>query len=120
MLTKEFVDKLKYYHSNNDYESIIKESKIKLNEQPDSFFLLDIIGSTYGLIENFYESIEYYKRALVIDPTSYEVCCAIGISYFKLENYSEAECYYLKSIEIDSSKSEAYIRLAVLYSHKND
>ena len=30
MLTKEFVDKLKYYHSNNDYKSIIKESKISL------------------------------------------------------------------------------------------
>ena len=39
-----------------------------LKKNPNSFFLCDILASTYGILENFYVAIEYYKKALNIEP----------------------------------------------------
>lgn len=120
MLAKEDLDKLKYYHINKDYKSLIKEAKLLLKKDSESFFLCDIIASTYGVLENFYVAIEYYKKALNLKPDSYEVCCSIGISYLKVDNHDESAQYFHKAIEIDSSKSEGFIRLAILYGQKKD
>ena len=120
MLTKEFINKLKYYHTKKEYKSLIKDSKEMLKKHPNSFFLCDILASTYGILENFYVAIEYYKKALNIEPDSYEICCSIGISYLKLNNLDEAKKYFLKAIEMDPSKSEGYIRLAVMYGQQSD
>ena len=70
MLAKEDLDKLKYYHINKDYKSLIKEAKLLLKKDSESFFLCDIIASTYGVLENFYVAIEYYKKALNLKPDS--------------------------------------------------
>jgi len=99
MLTKEFINKLKYYHTKKEYKSLIKDSKEMLKKHPNSFFLCDILASTYGILENFYVAIEYYKKALNIEPDSYEICCSIGISYLKLNNLDEAKKYFLKQLK---------------------
>ena len=120
MITKEFLDKLKSYHIHKDYKSLIKECKLMLKKHPDSFFLCDVIASTYGILENFYVSIEYYKKALKINPDAYETCCSIGIGYHKLNNLDEAKNYFHKAIAMNSKKSEGYIRLATLYGQNHD
>ena len=38
MLTKEFINKLKYYHTKKEYKSLIKDSKEMLKKHPNSFF----------------------------------------------------------------------------------
>ena len=57
MLTKEFINKLKYYHTrsinhNKDSRDVKKTSK---------FIFYVIFISTYGILEIFYVAIEYYK-----------------------------------------------------------
>lgn len=120
MLTKEIIEKLKGYHVNRDYEGLIKESKQMLDKDVNSFFLNDIIASTYGILENYKAAIEYYSKALEIEPESFNTCCSLGISFLKVDKIDEAKKYFIKANQIDPSKSEPYIRLAVLYSQNNE
>ena len=73
------------------FVQIIKESKQMLDKDVNSFFLNDIIASTYGILENYKAAIEYYSKALEIEPESFNTCCSLGISFLKVDKIDEAK-----------------------------
>ena len=61
------------------------------------------------------EAIQYYKKALEIDPRYVEALDNIAVCYRKIGDYSNAEEYYKKSIEIYPKGEMAHINLGLVY-----
>ena len=87
-----------------------KENNFKFNK---SNFLLS--GNRLFKNKNYTDAIEYYKKALDIDPNYYQAIYNIGLAFYLSNNYSESNSYLRKIIlgeEFDRfEKKEAFILL---------
>lgn len=54
------------------------------------------------------EAIEYYQKALAIDPKIYQAATGAGDAYTMKEDWAKAEQWYQKAIAIDPNRETAY------------
>lgn len=69
---------------------------------------------------NFKGAIEYYKKAVKIDPNFAFAYDNMGICYRRLEEYDLAIDAYEKSLKIDPNGLMPLQNIAVAYSYKKD
>lgn len=63
-------------------------------------------AASYQSMENFDKAIEYYKKALVINPKNAEIPYYIGYLYSEQQNWKESENYLKKALVLNP-ESEA-------------
>ncbi|MBD3245793.1 MAG: tetratricopeptide repeat protein [Candidatus Omnitrophica bacterium] len=65
-------------------------------------------------------ALQYYQKAVQMDPTYAEVVNDLGVVYEAMGDLGRAEELYKKTLTIDSSYLPAYTNLAFLYEKKGD
>jgi len=78
------------------------------------------------LAENYYkriyyhESVEYYKKAILLNPDSIEAMNGLGAALFAMCDYSESKKYYSKVLSIDKVNKNAIDGLASINKRRED
>ena len=67
------------------------------------------------MIKNYAEAIEWYNKAIALDPQSAEYFSKRGIAKHCLFDYEGAMKDYTKAIELDPSFGQAYLYRAIIY-----
>ena len=88
-LSKSFRETTQYW--NNQMEASKREGVAKYREEANKLFL----NEDYG------ESINYYERALELDPSNSDLWIEDGNVYFSLGNYDRAIENYHKALELN-------------------
>jgi tetratricopeptide (TPR) repeat protein len=70
------------------------------------------IGAAFAQQENFEKAIEFYNKALKLDPADPKTYNGLGFAFFSLGNLDEAIKYYTKALELDPGFPEANFNLA--------
>lgn len=70
--------------------------------------------------DNFKKAIEYFEKALKIDPEFVFAWDNLGVSYRNLDNYDKAIESYEKSLEIDPKGITPLQNIAVVYQYKKE
>ena len=68
----------------------------------------------------FQEAINYYQKALRLDPRNVNVIVDVGVAYFNLQNYQEAEKYFQRALEIDPEQPNALYNLGIVRAQLGD
>ena len=76
------------------------------------------MGNVYYEEQNVQKAIEYYQKALQIDPSNLpDVHYNIGNSYYMMQNNEDAIKHYELSLYQNPEKSECYYNLGNAYSN---
>jgi tetratricopeptide (TPR) repeat protein len=70
--------------------------------------------------ENYKKAIEYYKKAVNVDPEFAYAWDNMGINYRRLDNYDKAIECYKKSLEIDPYGLMPIQNIAIAYQYKKE
>jgi tetratricopeptide (TPR) repeat protein len=82
---------------------------------PYDLFLINLIGASYNGLHRPYDAIEYFGRAIDIDPSFYKAHLNIANSLGDIGRAEEAIDHYGKVIELEPDLAKAYTNLATLY-----
>lgn len=96
---------------------VLREKSISKNEEAMKAYHLGIAASKK---ENHKEAIEYYKKAIDLDPEFAFAYDNLGLSYRKLEDFDNAIIAYQKSLEIDPDGKMPLQNIAVVYQYKKE
>jgi tetratricopeptide (TPR) repeat protein len=70
--------------------------------------------------ENFKKAIDYFEKAVAIDPQFAFAWDNMGLCYRKMENYDKALESYKKSLEIDPKGLMPLQNIAIVYQYKKE
>lgn len=68
---------------------------------------------------NSERALEYYQKALEVDPHNEDVYYYLGVYFFKEKNYMKAKDYYEKSLVINNDQLETHLNLGLCYLNLN-
>lgn len=74
--------------------------------QPATFDSLSGIAASYKGLNNDAQAIEYYKKALALNPNS-DVAYYIGVLYSEKENWVESRTYLKKALALNPNNTKA-------------
>jgi tetratricopeptide (TPR) repeat protein len=69
---------------------------------------------------NYYTAIDYYKKAIKLDPQYTDAIDNLALSYRRINNLDSAERYYKLSLNVLSTNELAWNNLAVVYIYKDE
>ncbi|MFL9831437.1 tetratricopeptide repeat protein [Flavobacterium sp. ST-87] len=96
---------------------VLNEKSISKNENAMKAYHLGIAAARK---ENDKEAIEYYKKAISLDPEFAFAYDNMGLSYRKLNDIDNAILAYQKSLEIDPNGAMPLQNIAVAYQYKKE
>ncbi|MBA0883513.1 tetratricopeptide repeat protein [Flavobacterium undicola] len=96
---------------------VIREKSVSKNEEAMKAYHLGIAAARK---ENNKEAIDYYKKAVAIDPEFAFAYDNMGLCYRKLEDFDNAIIAYQKSLEIDPNGTMPLQNIAVVYQYKKE
>lgn len=96
-----------------------KHGKKSLSEDPKALELY-YKGVDESKSENHQKAIDYFEKAIAIDPEFAFAWDNIGISYRKLGNYDKALNAYKRSLEIDPTGLMPLQNIAIVYRFKKE
>ncbi|KPJ66322.1 MAG: hypothetical protein AMJ43_08485 [Coxiella sp. DG_40] len=76
-------------------------------------------GATFAQLENFEKAIEFYNKALQLDPAAPKTYNKLGTAFFSLGKITEALKHYTKALDLDPNSPEAHFNLAYIL-HEQD
>jgi tetratricopeptide (TPR) repeat protein len=121
----------KYYYELERYmmsncaslkEKIASNEKQSANSFSDNKKAIEYynLGMDQSKKENFEKAIEYFEKAIKVDPEFAFAWDNLGINYRRLNNYEKAiECYE-KSLEIDPKGLMPLQNIAIVYQYKKE
>ncbi len=77
-------------------------------------------GDKQYAIGNFGKAIEFYTKAISINPNSTKAYNSRGVAYYELKNYRSAISDYTKAISVDPNNLGTIINRGVSYSRSGD
>lgn len=84
-----------------------KALDIYMRVQPQTEDSLIAIASCYQNLNNTNSAIDYYKKALNINPNNSDVAYYLGVIYSEKENWSQAKIYLQKSLAANKNNAKA-------------
>ena len=95
----------KYNEALNAYNSIqVKNEAVLLGIAGCKFYLNDLTSS-----------IDYYKKALEVNPQNTDTAYYIGLAYFNLKDFNNSKNYLNKAIKLNPNHKNAKELLALTY-----
>ena len=78
-------------------------------------------GNSYGSRDEHWSAIEYYTRAVEIDPVYAEAYYSRGVIYWReVGNHYRAIQDLARALELDPTRAEAYFNRAMAYQARNE
>lgn len=96
-----------------------KESEKSFSDNPEALELYSK-GVAESKKENYKKAVEYYEKAVQIDPAFAFAWDNIGLAYRKLGDYDKALNAYTKSLEIDPYGLMPLQNMAIVYRFKKE
>jgi tetratricopeptide (TPR) repeat protein len=84
-------------------DEVIKNLKLALNKEPDNAQGWYILGSLYN-DRNMAECIDYYEKAISLNPKCFLAHRGLGNYYLKNKEFHKAEDQYSKAISINARR----------------
>jgi hypothetical protein len=78
------------------------------------------IGITNGENKNYAESLNYFQKAIDIDPLYADAYTGMGTHYFFQKEIDVAKTCYERSIELDPNNVKPYFNLGLIYEYKRE
>jgi len=108
----------------DSFKSLSKRNISEFEKRPpkeqESAFDYNEIGDDYYFQNDHNKAIEYYSKAIELEPNNAKYYYNCGISYFKLKEYSKAIEYYSKAIELEPDNTIYYFNRGISYSWLNE
>lgn len=101
---------------NNYWKEPIVFYEKMLEYAPNSFKLLNNLGSVYRIIGKYDDAIVLYKKAIENNPNYANAYNNLGLTYKEIHKNDESLVMFKKAIEISPNLIEAYNNLAYLYN----
>lgn len=79
-------------------------------------YKLSVIADTFGKTRRLDKALDYYEKALELDPTDGNLCLAMAQAYLKNGNKETGMRYLDEAIRLDPSNSNAYVCKAAEYA----
>ena len=92
--SEETVSNLMSFINQKKYSEVLKYLNTLIEKFPESSILYNIIGAVHFHIESFDKSIEYYKKALSLNPQFVDINNNIGLIYKTIGDIDEGIYYY--------------------------
>lgn len=89
-----------------------------LKKYPGEPRVYERIAWVYAKEKNFPPAIEYFRKALALDPKSFAAYNNLGNIFFLLNDRQQAIENYRKSIEINSGQVDAHVNLGIVYYYE--
>lgn len=87
----------------------------ELSFNPKDFDVLYNLGYSYRWLEDYENSIKYYKEAALVDPKQDTAYLGLGVVYQLLEDYNEALKYLDKAATINPNNVQTINSTALTY-----
>ena len=94
---------------------VMPEFEIRTTKEQIDAINYNKIGDEYYFKNDFNKAIEYYTKAIEVDPDNAEYYCNRGVSYNWLKEYEKAIEDKSKAIELDPDNAEYYYSRGVSY-----
>ncbi len=111
--------KTSYTHENNS-EYLAGAKVLENNCQESSYPCMVRTGYLYHMARNYPKSIEFYEKALKIEPNSVEALMGLTYPASNMEDWDKVMGTYLKILEIDPNHSQANYWLGYMYYLRED
>ena len=107
------------YKGLENYSEAIRLYETLLKNNPKQPIILSNLGNLYSILGKTNESINFYKKALAIDPNLVNACDAIGLAYINKGELDKALKYQLDAYKLDSKNPRVIYNLANTYRKKS-
>ena len=98
---KEKIQKLVNHYNAGNINYVIKETEKLLFKLPNNIFLLNLIGSSYQMLEIMKNAINTFLHILNLDNKNIAAYNNLGNTFKTLRNFEEAKKNYEKALEIN-------------------
>ena len=104
--------KLLNYYKNSLYKEA-EDLALSISENyPDHPFSWKVLGSIYRQSNELLKSLDFSKRANLLDPKDYEIHNNLGNLFQDLGRFEEAAFSFKKVVDLNSNFQNAYYNLA--------
>jgi len=113
-------DKLQQKKDEEERERIAQEQEkiAQQNQKVQDYYNMGYDAAKNGLYDL---SLQYFQKAIDIDPNNAELFFGMGYVYAKQENLQQAMTYYNKTLQINPNHEYANLNLGVIiYYYTND
>ncbi|MFZ2960465.1 MAG: tetratricopeptide repeat protein [Candidatus Ozemobacteraceae bacterium] len=90
----------------------------KLESDPKNPDLCKEIGNRLFHLQRYEQAIEFYQKAIDIDPRFHKALYNLGNTYYKLDQFEKAVHYWHEAIEVKPDFDHAHFNLGYHYYHK--
>lgn len=95
--------------------------KSEIKEDPDNIDLIIQLANHYYDLNKFRDAIEYYEKALALQPDNPMALADCGVMYYKAGDSEKALIYLDKAINLQPDLAQAYYNKGlILMTAKND
>lgn len=112
------------YLKKNDKVNAVSAFKLALQDNEDNPYYNDALAYAYVQAELYDDAIEYYQRAIKINPDrvwTANVCLSLGLIYQKCkENYEASIASFQAGSILDSNNEQLLLSLGDVYSELNE
>lgn len=77
-------------------------------------------GDVYQQTKEYDQAMEWYKRALKIDPVNAKTNLAMGVLWMRLGEYDKAKDYFVKCLDRQPKNAQALNNLGLCYEARGD
>jgi Flp pilus assembly protein TadD/SAM-dependent methyltransferase len=119
-LLQDHLNKILKLFENKNFNEILNVSETLIKQFPDNFNILAIVGASHANVDDFKKAIEFYKKALEINPTVPDVYNNMGIALKNIGDMELAIKNFDKAIELRNFFPDAYNNLGTVYQDLDD
>jgi len=95
------------------YDQVIKKSQKFLERGNKISIFYNLIGASYSFKNQHDKAIEFYFKALDLEPNNEELYRNLGKSFIKIKKFDDAAKAFNKSISINPSNADCYFNLGI-------
>ena len=107
-------------YQGNEYELVLARVQKLLKNYQSSVLLLNIYGVSLARLGRYTEAIEYYDRAIAVEPNFAEVYNNKGNALREVGEVKEAVKIIQRAIKLNPTYVEAYYNLGLVYQKSGD
>jgi len=113
--SKEQIDSVISILSIGNFQEALEKTLILSQKYPDKSLLHNISGACYQGLEQFETAVEYYKKAIAINPSYYKAHYNLGGVLHNLGKLNTALESFEKAISIEPNYAEAHNNIGNLF-----
>ena len=116
-------DKIKIllnYFKVGNHQYVIEKGNELSRQNPNNFYLKNLIGSSYLQIKNFGNAKKNFEASIQLAPKNIAAINNLANTHKILHEYRDAERLYLRAIELSPNYSNALLNLGNLKVNINE